>query len=139
MGILNRETLTDHGNVAGRKAIVEILEAGLEAADPYYNTKKLMRIDGGRLIVGHPVPDIGCVIGSQKIVDMARGLRQNELVFTIACNGVSSLLTLPVPGITIDDAAEASVGRASCPTHSRSRRPQWPPYVHGSGIVPDGQ
>lgn len=179
MRILNRETLTNHGNIAGRQAILEILEAGLEAADPYNNTKKLVRIDGGRLIVGHPdmvppasplsgdevfdlaafgrifvfgagkgvqrvalaieeilgdrltgghvvakhgddiicrrigvtlgghpVPDIGCAIGTQKIVDMARGLRSNDLVFTIACNGVSSLLTLPVPGISIDDAAE---------------------------------
>lgn len=195
MRILNREVLTGHGNSAGRKAIVEILEAGLEAADPYNNTRKLLRIDGERLIVGHPdmtppgyqpsaphegrpselhegrqagdevlnlaeigrifvfgagkgvqrvalaiedtlgerltgghvvakhgddvicrrigvthgghpVPDIGCAVGTQKIMDMARGLRANDLVFTIACNGVSSLLTLPVPGITIDEAAE---------------------------------
>ena len=52
--ILNVDALTSHGNVLGRKAIVEILEAGLRAADPYNNTLKLMRIAGHRLIVGHP-------------------------------------------------------------------------------------
>jgi glycerate-2-kinase len=178
MRILNADTLTTHGNVRARKAIIEILEAGLQAADPYNNTKKLVRIEGNRLIIGHPdmvpagapqtgdeiidlagigrifvfgagkgvqrialaleeilgdhltgghvvakhgddiicikigvtlgghpVPDIGCAIGSRKILDMSRGMRPNDLVFTIACNGVSSLLTLPVEGVTIEEAA----------------------------------
>ena len=47
--ILNISDLTSHGNIAGRKAIVEILEAGLEAADPYPNTLKLLKIKGNRL------------------------------------------------------------------------------------------
>ena len=51
--ILNMEALTNHGNVAGRKAVAAILEAGLEASDPYYNTRKLIRLDGTRLIVGN--------------------------------------------------------------------------------------
>ena len=178
MRILNQDALIAHGNVCGRKAIVEILEAGLQAADPYNNTKKLVRLEKGKLIVGnpdmvppgcpqtgdevfdlakigrifvfgagkgvqrvalaieevlgdrltgghvvakygdaiickrvgvtlggHPVPDEGCAIGSRKIMEMCRGMRKEDLVFTIACNGVSSLLTLPVPGITIDEAA----------------------------------
>jgi len=35
MRILNQDVLASHGNVAGRRALVEILEAGLEAADSY--------------------------------------------------------------------------------------------------------
>jgi glycerate 2-kinase len=50
--ILNAETLTGHGNVAGRKAIVEILEAGLQAADPYNHIVQMVRRDGPWLTVG---------------------------------------------------------------------------------------
>ena len=50
--ILNAAELTSHGNVEGRKAIVEILEAGLEATDPYTNTLKLINISGKKLVVG---------------------------------------------------------------------------------------
>lgn len=174
--ILNSDVLASHGNIAGRKTVLDILEAGLRAADPYENTRKLIRIDDGKLIIGdpdfepagdprsgqevfdlsrldrilvvgaakgvqlvakaiedvlgdrltaghviakhgdplvlerigvtfggHPVPDGGCVEGCQRIREMCRGLRENDLVFTIAGNGISSLLTLPAPGITLDD------------------------------------
>ena len=50
--ILNAETLTSHGNVRGRKALVEILEAGLQAADPYYTTRSMLHLDGEILTVG---------------------------------------------------------------------------------------
>jgi glycerate-2-kinase len=179
--ILNAETLTSHGNVPGRKALVEILEAGLRAADPYYTTKSLLRLEGDTLIVGrqdfepagdphsgdevidlcevdriycfgagkgiqriakaledilgdrltgghviakhcdpiivervgvtfgaHPVPDKGCVRGCQRIVEMARGLTERDLVFTVATNGVSALLTLPAPGISLEDVRKTT-------------------------------
>jgi glycerate-2-kinase len=51
----------------------------------------------------HPVPDEGCVLGSQRILGLCSGLRESDLVFTIAANGVSSLLTLPVPGVPLED------------------------------------
>jgi glycerate 2-kinase len=174
--ILNASTLASHGNVAARKAMVAILEAGLQAADPYYTTLKMLRIEGDKLIVGrvdfepdgdpqsgeevidlseigriyvfgagkgvqriakaiedtlgdrltgghvvdkhggevilervgvtfgaHPVPDEGCVRGCQRILEMARGLNENDLVFTAATNGVSALLTLPAPGVSLED------------------------------------
>lgn len=174
--ILNSDTLVSHGNIEGREAVLEILEAGLQAADPYTNTRKLVRIQDGKLVVGckdfepenspatgdqvydlseidrifvfgagkgsqraakvfedvlgdaltgghiiakhgddlileriavtfgaHPVPDEGCVRGCQKILEMSRDLTPRDLVFTIAANGVSSLLTLPVPGVSLED------------------------------------
>lgn len=52
MRILNQGVLSSHGNVAGRRALVEILEAGLRAADPYDNTRRLIRREGKRLIIG---------------------------------------------------------------------------------------
>ncbi len=174
--IINMESLASHGNVPGRKALLDILETGLQAADPYNNARKLLRIENGKLIVGgsdfeplgapktgyevydlatvgrifvfgagkgvqriakaieevlgdrltgghiigkygdeiicerigvtlggHPVPDENCAVGCRKILDLCRAMTKDDLVFTIACNGVSSLLTLPVPGITMDE------------------------------------
>ncbi len=174
--IVNTEVLASHGNIAGRRAVLEVLEAGLQAADPYNNARRLLRVEGGRLIVGgadfvpagspqadeeaydlstvgriyvfgagkgvqrvaraiedvlgdrlagghviakhgddgilerigvtlggHPVPDEGCVQGCRRILELCRGLRREDLVFTIAANGVSALLTLPVPGVSLED------------------------------------
>ena len=40
MVIRNRVELTSHGNREARKKVLSILEAGLQAPDPYENTKK---------------------------------------------------------------------------------------------------
>ena len=174
--IQNMENLASHSNIAGRKAMLEILEAGLQASDPYHNASKLIRLEGDKLIVGdkefepcgnpksgdevydlskirhiyvfgagkgsqrvvkaiedvlgdritgghvidkkghpvilkkvsvslggHPVPDEDCVEGSRRILEMTKGLSKNDLVFTCVCNGVSSALTLPVPGVSLED------------------------------------
>ncbi|MCL5025883.1 MAG: DUF4147 domain-containing protein [Chloroflexi bacterium] len=181
MRILNMDTLSSHGNVAGRKHVLEILEAGMEAADPYNNTFKLIRVESGKLIVGnpdfeptgsprtgeevfdlakvgrilvfgagkgvhrvaraieevlgdrltgghivvkrgdevelkrvgytygaHPAPDEGCATGCRRILEMSRGLAENDLVFTVAGSGVSSLMTIPAPGLTIEDLRQTT-------------------------------
>jgi len=174
--ILNPDSLTAHGNRQGRGHLVQILEAGLCAADPYANTLRLIRLEGQRIIVGHPLfepsgtpnggdavfhlsdtgrilvlgagkgvhrvaeaietalgdrlsgghvivkhgdqprlqrvgythgahplPDDGCLEGCRRILELCQGLRSGDLVFTIAANGVSSLLTLPVDGVSLED------------------------------------
>ncbi len=53
MVIRNASELAQHGNIEGRRAVLQILEAGLQAADPYGNVRKLVRVEGGKLIVGH--------------------------------------------------------------------------------------
>ncbi|RME99536.1 MAG: DUF4147 domain-containing protein [Chloroflexi bacterium] len=180
--ILNTGELTSHGNIAGRRAMVEILEAGLQAVDPYFNTLKLMRRRGNILTIGgpdfephgdpqggrpevidldsvnrifvfgagkgiqrsakaieeilgdrltgghvidkkgtplilenigvtfgaHPVPDEDCVRGCRRILEMTRDLREDDLVFTTVSNGVSSLLTLPAPGLTLADVGQVT-------------------------------
>lgn len=177
MGVRNLDTLVSHGNVEGRRAVMAILEAGLQAADPYDSVRELVRIEGGRLVVGnpsfeplgspqsgadvfdlsdlgriwvfgagkgvqrvaqaledalgprlagghiidkkggdlaplkrievtlgsHPLPDEDCVRGSQRMLEMTRGLAPNDLVFTVAASGFSSLLTLPAPGVSLED------------------------------------
>ncbi len=179
--ILNTDALVGHGNTVGRQAAVEILEAGLRAANPYHNTRRLVRREGhflmvggrdfepdgaphpgervfdldqvGRIFVigagkgvqyialaveealgdrltgghviakhgdplilskiqvtwgGHPVPDEGCVRGCRAILDICRQLRSDDLVFTIAANGVSALLTLPVAGVTLEEVRQVT-------------------------------
>ena len=174
--ILNADSLAAQGNQRGRQDMLAILEAGLQAADPYNNTRRLVRREGDRLVVegsdfeprgdpasgpaifdlvkvgrvyvigackgvhrvaqaledalgdrltggqiickhgdqadlrrigvtygAHPVPDEGCVRGCERILDLCHGLREDDLVFTIAGNGVSALLTLPVPGVSLED------------------------------------
>lgn len=54
MIIKNTQQLLSHGNTAGRAVVLDILEAGLRAPDPYNNVRKLVRVEGGKLIVGHP-------------------------------------------------------------------------------------
>ena len=197
MRILNADALTSHGNIPARKAILEILEAGLQAADPYQNVRRLICLEGDRLIVGNPdfepagsprggyevfelsqvgrifvfgagkgiqvaakafedvlgerlagghviakhgddrilerigvtfgadpVPDHGCVLGCQRILDLCRDLRPDDLVFTLAGNGVSALLTLPAPGISLEDIRRVTylmqIERA-CPPRTSTR------------------
>jgi glycerate 2-kinase len=176
MRIANAGQLTAHGNRRGRRDMAAILEAGLQAADPYWNTRRLVRVEDGRLLVGcaefepdgsvptgeevydlsklgrifvfgagkglqrvakaledvlgdrlagghvidkkghpvilerigvtlggHPVPDEDCVRGCEEILALTRDLTEDDLVFTCVGNGVSSTLTMPVPGVSLDD------------------------------------
>jgi len=180
--IQNMHTLLSTGNIPGRKAMVQILEAGLQAANPYHNTRRLIRAEGGKLIVGntefeptgsprtgdevydlsrvrniyvvgagkgiqnvaraieevlgdrltgghvidkkghpvllkkigvtlggHPAPDEDCIRGCEKILEFAKGLTDQDLVFTCVANGVSSLLTLPAHGLTLADLRQTTL------------------------------
>jgi len=176
VAITNRDTLLRQGNIPGRRAVIEIIDAGLVAADPYANTRKLVRVQGNQLLVGcpafeprgapvtgeqvfdlrrlgriyvlgagkgvqrvalaiedalgdrltgghvidkkggpvalrrigvtlgaHPVPDEDCVRGCESILAITRDLTPNDLVFTIGASGFSSLLTMPAPGVSLED------------------------------------
>ncbi len=76
--ILNHEALTSHGHVEGRKLVLEILEAGLMAADPYHNTRRLVKRDGDTLTIGE---DLFEVTGSPKMGDEVIDLRTVERIF----------------------------------------------------------
>lgn len=59
MYIKNREELLSHGDREGKSLALDILEGGLAAADPYENTRKLIRLDGKKLVIGgHPEQDV---------------------------------------------------------------------------------
>ncbi|MGI6368837.1 MAG: DUF4147 domain-containing protein [Anaerolineae bacterium] len=48
----NRDEILSHGNVVGRRVVLDILETGLQAGDPYDNVTKAVRIEGNTLYVG---------------------------------------------------------------------------------------
>ena len=51
MRILNKTMLTGHGNRVGRKIVTELLDAGLDAVDPYSRVKKLVQVKDGKIIL----------------------------------------------------------------------------------------
>lgn len=183
MRIKNIDKLINHGNKTGREYVTQILEAGMQAADPYYNTLNLVDVIDGKLHVGnkdfemegtpfnkndvysrdeidrififgagkgvlsvvkaledklgdwltggyaiakhgddiitrrvevklaaHPVPDQHCMDGCIEMERMIKQIRltERDLVFTIVGNGISSLLTYPKEGLTIDDVKEVT-------------------------------
>lgn len=175
--IKNWDELTSHGDREGRAMAVDILSAGLAAADPYANTRDLIRIHGDRLLVcghpeldvsgygdevidlsdiadiyvigagkavqhqaraledllgdrltagaitvkrgegcrlaritvteaAHPVPDGASIEGARRIVEIARGAGERDLVLTLFSDGASSLFTLPAPPLTLQDVRQ---------------------------------
>ena len=51
MRILNKQALTDHGNIPGRQVVAELLDAGLDSIDPYYRIKSFVRVEDNKIIL----------------------------------------------------------------------------------------
>ncbi len=51
----------------------------------------------------HPVPDAAGRAAAQRIVDLTRGLTPDDLVLCLISGGGSALLSLPAPGLTLED------------------------------------
>ncbi len=179
MRIQNMGMLTNHGNRLGRSHVAQILGAGLDVVDPYIGLRRLVRLEGSRLILdcpefelkddprggpavydlnrfdkivvvgaakgvqraavaleeilgdrltgghvigkhgdpilckkigvtlaGHPMPDRYCVEGCEKIYEWAQLVTERDLVITIAGSGISSLLTWPIEGVSVEEMRE---------------------------------
>ena len=92
----------------GIQRVAEALEdtlgdriAGGHILVKYGDNTKLSRI--GVTYGGHPIPDENCVKGCEIMVRKIREaqLTPEDLVFTIVGNGVSSLMTLPAEGLSL--------------------------------------
>ncbi len=57
----------------------------------------------GVTLAGHPVPDEYCAFGCQKIYEWIKDITPRDLVITVMGSGVSSLLTWPIEGVTVED------------------------------------
>lgn len=51
----------------------------------------------------HPVPDAAGLDGARQILAAVQGLSENDLVLCLISGGASALLTLPAPGIPLED------------------------------------
>lgn len=51
MRIKNKPMLTSHGNQEGRRIVAELLDAGLDAIDPYQRVKALVHLEGSRIVL----------------------------------------------------------------------------------------
>jgi glycerate 2-kinase len=91
--ILNAPTLLDHGHQSGRRMMLEILEAGLRAADPYYATLDTLRLEGEHLIIGG---DLFAPAGSPLPNSVTVDLRQVKRIFVLGAgkgiNGVAKAI-----------------------------------------------
>lgn len=175
MVIKNREALLSHGNVEGRRVLLDLLDAAVEATTASYdNTRKITRIDNDNLILGHPdfseplgqkpinyklselkniyivgagkavqpigkaledtlgelitqgqfnlkkgekivlkrinvtsaghpIPDENCIRGARKMMEILEKAQEGDIVFWCNSGGSSSLLALPVPGVSLEE------------------------------------
>ncbi len=51
----------------------------------------------------HPVPDAAGQRAAQRIAEFAQGLSEHDLVLCLISGGASALLTMPAPGISLDE------------------------------------
>jgi hydroxypyruvate reductase len=72
----------------------------------YEHVPPAYRAQPGRIEVveaAHPVPDAAGRQAAQRIVEMTRGLTADDLVLCLVSGGGSALLSLPAPGLTLED------------------------------------
>jgi hydroxypyruvate reductase len=71
----------------------------------------------------HPVPDDAGARAAQRIADLTRGLTADDLVLCLISGGGSALLSMPAPGLTLDDKqainqallkSGAAIGEMNC-------------------------
>lgn len=62
----------------------------------------------------HPVPDERGVAATRQIVDQLTGATERDLVLVLISGGGSALLTLPAPGISLDDMQTLTTALLAC-------------------------
>ena len=73
--ILNTEQLTNHGNKTLRNHVVQILETGMQASNPYNNMLKLFSLEGDKLTIGNPAFEpIGAPVTGQETIDLTKDI-----------------------------------------------------------------
>ena len=63
---------------------------------------------------GHPVPDDAGYVAAQRMLDMVRGLSADDLVLCLISGGGSSLMSLPAPGISVEEKRAINRALLNC-------------------------
>lgn len=72
----------------------------------YHHVPPAYKARPGRIEVveaSHPVPDAAGERAAQRILDLAQGLTADDLVLCLVSGGASALLSLPAPGLGLQD------------------------------------
>ncbi len=80
---------------------------GVEApsCSPHHHMSRIRFVEAG-----HPVPDQNSVEGAEAVADLAMQATSRDLVICLISGGGSALLSLPVPGLTLEDLQELTHG-----------------------------
>jgi hydroxypyruvate reductase len=91
------------------RAVEDVLDDRLEPARTAVNVKRghaeptrLVQLREG----GHPIPDQDGVVGTERIVDLARQAGPRDLLLCLISGGGSALLQLPVAGVSLADTQQ---------------------------------
>lgn len=63
---------------------------------------------------GHPIPNEGSLLAGQKIAEFLHGCTAGDLLICLISGGGSALMTLPVPGVSLDDMQGLTAALLSC-------------------------
>jgi glycerate 2-kinase len=91
---------------AGAAILGERLTGGLVITKYGHTLKDASPLAGGALQLleaGHPMPDVAGVQGAGRLAALLREAGADDLVICLISGGGSALLTLPQPGITLED------------------------------------
>jgi hydroxypyruvate reductase len=72
----------------------------------YHHVPPAYKASPGRMEVveaSHPVPDAAGERAAQRILDLTQGLTVDDLVLCLVSGGASALLSLPAPGLSLED------------------------------------
>ena len=53
MRIKNKEKLTSHGNICGRKIVADLLDVGLDSLDPYFRVKEFIKVENNKIVINN--------------------------------------------------------------------------------------
>jgi glycerate 2-kinase len=60
------------------------------------------------VLAGHPIPDDASVTGAQKIFDIEQQAKRGDIVFVAESGGGTALMTLPGPGLSLQDIQDVT-------------------------------
>lgn len=108
-----------HWDIAGRR--ISVLGAGKGVAPMALALENMLgeRLDAGFIVVkydhglplkrinqaeaAHPVPDAAGVAASRRLLEMARGAGERDLLICLLTGGASALTPAPAPGLSLED------------------------------------
>ncbi len=93
------------------KALAEIMGDVINGGHINSIENGTIDVHGGEITVtaaGHPVPDRKGLEGAKRIRDIFVSAGENDLIIFLLSGGASSMLPLPVNGITLDDMKNAT-------------------------------